>query len=100
MFPMPAYVIVEVDVHDPEGYEEYKKLTPAAVAAYNGRFVVRGGKTETLEGDWDPKRIVVLEFPAVERAKEWWDSSIYTKAKIIRQRTASTKMIVVEGAQP
>lgn len=95
---MSAYVIVEVSIHDLKDYEGYKKLTPATLAAYGGKFVVRGGKTETLEGDWRPERIVVLEFESVERAKEWWNSDIYTEAKVIRQRAATTKMIVVEGA--
>ena len=94
---MPAYVIVDVKVTDPLEYEAYKKLTPAAVAAFDGKFIVRGGKTETLEGDWDPERIVVLEFPSVARAKEWWTSELYTKAKVIRQRSATTQMLVVEG---
>jgi len=95
---MAAYVIVEVSIHDPIKYEEYKKLTPAAIAAFNGKFLVRGGKTTTLEGDWQPERIVVLEFPTVDRANEWWNSELYTKAKDIRQEAAKTKMIIVEGA--
>ena len=95
---MPAYVIAEVSIDDPRDDEEYKKLTPPTIAAYDGRFVVRGGQTETLEGDWQPERIVVLEFPTVERAKEWWASDTYSKAKVIRQRSAKTKMIVVPGA--
>ena len=95
---MPAFIIVEVSITDPKEYEEYKKLTPTAIAAYDGKFIVRGGQTETLEGDWKPERIVVLEFPSVERAKEWWSSDIYSKAKVIRHRAAKTKMIVVEGA--
>ncbi|MEO6355355.1 MAG: DUF1330 domain-containing protein [Ferruginibacter sp.] len=94
---MAAYVIVEVTITDPVEYEDYKKLTPAAIAAYDGRFVVRGAQAISLEGDWHPERIVVLEFPSVERAKEWWSSDIYTTAKTIRQRAATTKMIVVEG---
>lgn len=94
---MAAYVIVEVTIHDPKDYEEYKKLTPASIAAYDGSFAVRGGKTETLEGNWQPERIVVLEFPTVERAKEWWASDEYAPAKAIRQRSALTNMIVVEG---
>ncbi len=94
---MSAYVIVEVSITDQKEYEEYKKLTPAAIAAYDGKFIVRGGKSETLEGNWQPERIVVLEFPTVERAKEWWNSDIYSKAKVIRQRAAKTKMIVVQG---
>ncbi len=94
---MPAFVIVEVTIHDHEKYEGYKKLTPAAVTAFDGRFVVRGAQTESLEGDWLPERIVVLEFPSVDRAKEWWNSDIYAEAKKIRQSAATTKMIVVEG---
>ena len=94
---MSAYVIVEVSIHDHTDYEEYKKLTPAAIAAFDGKFIVRGGKTYTLEGDWKPERIVVLEFPSADRANEWWHSEIYTNAKIIRQRSAKTKMIIVEG---
>jgi uncharacterized protein (DUF1330 family) len=95
---MAAYVIVEVSIHDQNAYEEYKKLTPAAVAAYNGKFVVRGGQSEILEGDGLPERIVVLEFPSVQRAKEWWNSGMYAAAKAIRQKAATTRMIVVEGA--
>jgi uncharacterized protein (DUF1330 family) len=95
---MPAYVIVEVTIQDHKDYEHYKKLTPAAIAAFDGKFVVRGGQSITLEGDWKPERIVVLEFPNVDRANEWWHSEIYTEAKLIRQRAATTKMIIVEGA--
>ena len=94
---MPAYVIVEVQINEPKEYEEYKKLTSASIAAYDGKFIVRGGKAETLEGDWQPQRIVVLEFPTAERAKEWWHSTEYAPAKAIRQQTAETKMILVEG---
>jgi len=94
---MPAYVIVESDIHNPVAYEDYKKLTPGSIAAYNGKFIVRGGKTESLEGDWNPPRIVVLEFPSVERAKEWWASQEYAPAKKIRQSASTTKMLVVEG---
>lgn len=94
---MPAYVIVEVAYHDQSAREEYQKLTPATIAAFNGKFIVRGGNTTTLEGDWNPERIVIIEFPSVERANEWWNSELYTKAKVIRQRAATTKMIIVEG---
>ena len=66
---MAAYVIVEIEVSDPVGYEEYRKLAGAAVAVQGGKFLVRGGKIEALEGDWRPERLVVLEFPSVERAK-------------------------------
>ena len=96
---MAAYIIVEVSILNPLNYEEYKKLTPASIEAYGGKFIVRGAKTESLEGDWNPERIVVVEFPSVERAKEWWNSEIYASAKKIRQANAFTKMIVVPGIE-
>ncbi len=95
---MPAYIIVQVEVTDPAGYDDYKKIVPASLAAYGGKFAVRGGACEALEGSWQPKRVVVLEFPSVERAKQWWASDEYRDAKALRQRTAKTEMIVVEGA--
>lgn len=94
---MFGYVIVEVDVKDREAYEQYKPLAEQAVAAFGGRFLVRGGKTETLEGDWEPNRIVILQFDSVERAKEWWHSDMYSTAKQIRYRTATSRLVVVEG---
>jgi uncharacterized protein (DUF1330 family) len=96
---MRAYVIVEISIHDPELYEEYKRLTPASIAEYDGKFVIRGGRTVTMEGDWKPQRIVVAEFPSVERAEEWWRSENYEIAKKIRQASADTKMIIVEGVE-
>jgi uncharacterized protein (DUF1330 family) len=95
---MSAYIVVQVEVTEPAGYDEYKKMVPSSLAAYGGKFVVRGGACETLEGSWQPRRLVVLEFPSVARAKEWWASSEYRDAKALRQRTAKTEMIVVEGA--
>ena len=94
---MPAYIIVEISIYDPKGYEEYKKLAPASIAAFGGEFLIRGGKTETLEGDWTPERIVVVEFPDMETAKKWWNSPEYAPAKNIRLITAKTKMILAEG---
>ena len=96
---MAAYVIVDLSIHNKEEIVEYQKLTPATVAAYDGKFIVRGGQVTPLEGDWKPERMVVIEFPSVERAQEWWNSEEYSKAKLIRQRTAITKMIIVEGVQ-
>ncbi|HEY3402031.1 MAG TPA: DUF1330 domain-containing protein [Ohtaekwangia sp.] len=94
---MKAYIIVDVNVKDPVRYEEYKKLTPGSLVPFDGRFIVRGGSTETLEGDWQPGRIVVLEFPSVEKAKAWWSSAGYAPAKAIRQSASDTQMILVEG---
>ena len=92
---MSAYVIVEIEVLDPVRYEEYKRLAPPSIAAFGGRYVVRGGRTETLEGDWSPKRIVILEFESLERARQWWDCSEYRDAKRLRQEIARTRMIAV-----
>ena len=94
---MAAYVIVHIEVTDPTGYEEYRRLAGPTLAAYNGSFLVRGGATETLEGDWHPQRLVVLEFPSVERAKAWWASKEYSTARAIRQRSAISNMVVAEG---
>jgi uncharacterized protein (DUF1330 family) len=94
---MPAYIIVDVSIHHAANYEGYKKLTPASLVPYDGKFIVRGGKTETLEGDWQPGRIVLLEFPTMEKAKQWWSSEEYAPAKALRQANATTKMILVEG---
>ena len=94
---MSAYVIVEIEIVDPVGYEEYKKLAGATVEKYGGKYIVRGGKTETLEGDWNPKRIVILEFESMRHAKEWLNCEEYREPRKMRQCTAKTKMILVEG---
>ncbi len=74
---MAGYVIADVDVHDPEGYKEYTALVPATLEPFGGRFAVRGGAYEVLEGSWRPRRLVVLEFPSVERARAWYESAEY-----------------------
>ena len=94
---MPAYIIVDIEITDPAGYEEYKKLAGATVEKYGGKYIVRGGAVETLEGDWKPKRIVVLEFESVHRAKEWLNCEEYREPRKMRHRTAKTKMIAVES---
>ena len=94
---MSAYVIVEIDILGPAGYEEYKKLAGATVEKYGGKYIVRGGRTEVLEGDWNPKRIVVLEFESMQHAKDWLNCEEYREPRKMRHRTARTKMIVVEG---
>lgn len=96
---MPAFVIVEIAIHNPEEYEDYKKLTPQSLIPFDGKFIVRGGETESLEGDWNPERIVVLEFPNTDKAKSWWNSEGYAPAKALRQKTAHTKMILVPGIE-
>ncbi|AWK86946.1 DUF1330 domain-containing protein [Azospirillum thermophilum] len=94
---MPAYVIVDAKVTDPVAYEAYKSLSPAAIAAYNGRFLSRGGATEVLEGDWQPNRIVVVEFPDMAAARAFYDSPQYLAAREARKDAAEFRMIVVEG---
>ncbi len=95
---MAAYVIVQVNVNDPRRYEDYKKMVPPTLEPYGGQFLVRGGKVESLEGSWNPARMVVIEFDSVERAKAWWGSNEYAEAKALRQATADTEMIVIQGA--
>ena len=95
---MPAYVVVDIEVQDPSRYARYKDLAGAAVAKHGGRYLARGGATTVLEGSWQPKRLVVLEFPSVEKAKAWWASTDYAEAKELRQACAKTVMVVVEGA--
>jgi len=94
---MVAYVVVEVEVEDKDRYEMYKRMVPPTLTPYGGRFIVRGGEVKTLEGEWSPKRVVIVEFPSVERAQAWWSSEEYAEAKALRQATARTRMIVVAG---
>ncbi|MEQ8362169.1 MAG: DUF1330 domain-containing protein [Cyclobacteriaceae bacterium] len=94
---MPAYVIVDIEITDAKEYEEYKKHTPGSLVPYDGKFLTRGGAVENLEGDWKPKRLVIVEFPSMEKAKAWWNSPEYAPAKLIRQRASNTQMIVADG---
>ena len=94
---MSAYVIVETDIYDPEQYEHYKAASPGAVAAGGGRFLVRGGELAVLEGDWEPKRLVVLEFESLEAAKRFYESERYQEAKKLREGAARLRMVAVEG---
>ena len=94
---MAAYVVTEIEVVDRERYEAYKQIVPPSIAAYGGRFLVRGGVTETLEGAWSPKRFVIVEFPSAAQAKAWWGSAEYAQAKALRQAAARTQMILAEG---
>ena len=94
---MPAYVVTEIEVIDKDRYEAYKQMVAPSIAAYGGKFLVRGGATETLEGTWSPKRFVIVEFASRAQAKAWWGSPQYAEAKALRQATARTQMIVAEG---
>lgn len=95
---MTAYCIVRVDVTDPDQYEEYKKRTPDAIAAFGGRFIVRGAPPFTLEGPEETRRIVVVEFPDAETAKACLDSPAYQEAKSYRTGAADMEIIIVEGS--
>jgi uncharacterized protein (DUF1330 family) len=94
---VPAYVIANIQVNDPVRYEDYRRLVPPTIEKYGGRFVVRGGAVEALEGDWRPGRLVVLEFPSVEQARAWWSSPDYAEARAIRQATSAGTLLLVEG---
>ncbi len=94
---MTAYVILDIDVEDPTAYREYAALAPATVEAYGGKYLARGGHAETLEGEWIPKRLVILQFESVERAKQWLDSPEYAPVKRLRHQAASSNTVVIEG---
>jgi uncharacterized protein (DUF1330 family) len=95
---MPAYVILDIDVTDPDEYEGYRQRSGAIADQYGGRFLVRGGGPRTVEGDWAPSRIVVLEFPSSEAARAWYDSPEYQEILPLRQGAAESRAILVDGA--
>ena len=95
---MPAYLIVETDIHDPDRYEHYKAASPGALAAFGGRFLARGGELAVLEGDWKPSRLVIAEFPDLESAQRFYDSAEYEAAKKLREGAATLRMVVVDGS--
>jgi uncharacterized protein (DUF1330 family) len=96
---MSAYVIANVDIRDPAIYAEYIKLTPVTIAAFGGRFIARGGKSERLEGDMPANRIVILEFDTYEQAKAWYDSEGYRAARAVRQSASVGTLILVDGVK-
>jgi uncharacterized protein (DUF1330 family) len=97
---MSAYVIVDIEVTDLEGYKDYVKAAPPTLAIYGGRYIARGGATETLEGEWQAKRLVILEFPSAEQAKAWLNSPEYAPARALRHKYANTNMVLVDGFKP
>jgi len=97
IYRMSALIIVDIEVTDPVRYEDYKRLASASISAHGGRYLVRGGRSEVLDGDWMPRRLVVLEFDSVEKAKAWRASPEYAEAKKVRESCARSNMIVVEG---
>jgi len=95
---MAAYLITQIDVTDPEAYEEYRKQVPATLAGRGAKFLVRGGALRRLEGEWPHERVVVIEFPSMDDAQAWYDSAAYAGPKALRQSASRGNMILVEGA--
>jgi uncharacterized protein (DUF1330 family) len=96
---MPAYVIADIDVHDPDAYAPYRAESTATVAEHGGRWVVRGGAHEVAEGDWRPGRLVVIEFPSMEAARGWYESERYRAAAEVRRAASTGSVVFVEGAE-
>jgi uncharacterized protein (DUF1330 family) len=96
---MAAYVIAQLDINDREGFERYRAMVPPTLKQFGGRYIVRGGRHEALEGEYNPQRVVVIEFPSYEQAKAWWACAEYAEAKALRQRTADTRLVIVEGVE-
>jgi uncharacterized protein (DUF1330 family) len=95
---MPAYVLAEIEITNPDGYKEYSTMVPATIQQYGGRFLVRGGKAQPLEGEWPERRRVIIEFPSVEAARKWWDSPEYAKPKALRKANSNGRLLLIEGA--
>jgi len=94
---MTAYLIADIEVTDPVGYDEYKKRVPAVIAAHGGRYLARGGASEVLEGTWRPKRSAIIEFPDRASLKAFWDSPEYRPLRDMRERSAKSNVVVIEG---
>ncbi len=94
---MAAYLIAEVDVFDPAIFEQYRAGVPATIAAYGGKYLVRGGAFQALEGSWQPKRVIILQFDNMARLKEWYQSKEYAPLIALRQASAKTNVIAIEG---
>ena len=94
---MAVYVIADIEVVDSAGFEEYRRQVPATIAAHGGRYLARGGATETLEGAWSFKRCVILEFPDMDRFRAWWSSPEYVPLRELRERTTRSNLVVTQG---
>ncbi len=95
---MAGYVIAQMSVTDPEAFADYPGQAGPTVAAFGGRYVVRGGTIDNIEGDWEPGRVVIIEFDSVAQAKAWYDSQMYEEAKALRIRSTTSSLMIVEGA--
>ena len=94
---MAAYALIDVEITDHAAFAEFRDRAPAIVEAHGGRFLVRGGATEVVQGDWTPHRVVIVEFDSVERVKSWWNSPDHTELRATLDRSSNTTMTIVEG---
>lgn len=94
---MPAFIIADIDVTNPEGFEAYRKLVAPTIANAGGEYRVRGGAFDVLEGEWQPKRLVILEFASMAAARAWYESDAYAPVKAVRHKNARTNVVLVEG---
>jgi uncharacterized protein (DUF1330 family) len=94
---MSAYVIAEIDITDPAAYEEYRKQVPGVIAKFGGKYIVRGGKVESMEGGWSPKRLAVVEFPSMDQALKFYRSADYAPLIKLRQKASKGRLVIVEG---
>ena len=94
---MSAYVVAEIEITNPVGYRDYTTTVPATIAKYGGRFLVRGGTAEVLEGDWPERRRVIIEFPSLDAAKRWWNSPDYQKPKAMRRANSNGRLLLLDG---
>jgi uncharacterized protein (DUF1330 family) len=97
---MPAYLIANIEVTNPDGYRAYTEQVGATIAAHGGRFLARGGSVEVLEGDWEPQRLVILEFPTVEAAHTWYHSADYQRLKAVRMEHSQGQIFLTSGVDP
>ena len=94
---MPAYVLAEIEVTNPEGYKGYTAVVGESIRKYGGRFLVRGGAVHGLEGEWPARRRVIIEFPTIDAARKWWDSPEYDKPKALRRANSTGRLLLLEG---
>jgi uncharacterized protein (DUF1330 family) len=95
---MPAYLVVNIEVQDATRYQDYIKGVSPTIEAFGGKYLARGGKVDVLEGEWKPKRMVIVEFPSAERAKAWWNSTEYAGLKELRRSCSHGEIVLVDGA--
>ena len=96
---MAAYLIADVDINDPAAYEEYKQKVAETTSAFGGRYLTRAGATQVLEGDWAPRRFVILEFPSAQHIRDWYNSPQYRPLLELRKRTAISSLVIAEGIE-